>query len=283
MSESSGWGDPAVSGDRIYLGNDNDTLYCFVDSVDHGVRAAAFATSLPINGAPVIDAQGNVYFGTDSGFLYKVGPGLDTMFWRTRFVAGSIYSPIVGSDGTVLCASDASCIYAVDPATGTTRWTATVLGVPRPLALGRSAIFVATGGGTAYSIDPATGGVNWSKRLTEDEGISPAPAVAADGYVYFLSDDDVLYRMSQVDGAVAWECDCGYFVWGAEILYPGRRMHVTDYPPNSTILPNGNIIVAGRYAAYCVAGNSAGPLDPLAPWAKWQHDLYNTGCVGGGR
>jgi outer membrane protein assembly factor BamB len=280
--ESSGWGDPAVSGDRIYLGNDNDTLYCFIDSVDHGVRAAAFATSLPINGAPVIDAQGNVYFGTDSGFLYKVGPGLDTMFWRTRFAAGKVYSPIVGSDGTIFCASDASCIYAVDPATGTPRWTATVLGVPRPLALGRSAIFVATGGGTAYSIDPATGGVNWSKRLTADEGISSAPAVAADGYVYFLSDNDVLYRRSQADGTLDWACDCGYFGGGAEVLYPGRRAYITDYSPNSTILPNGNIIVAGSYALYCVAGNPAGPLDPLAPWPKWQHDLHNSGCVGGG-
>jgi outer membrane protein assembly factor BamB len=281
--ESSGWGEPAVSGDRIYLGNDNDTLYCFIDSVDHGVRAAAFATSLSINGAPVIDAQGNVYFGTDSGFLYKVGPGLDTMFWRTRFVAGKVYSPIVGSDGTIFCASDGSCIYAVDPATGTPRWTATVLGVPRPLALGRSAIFVATGGGTAYSIDPATGGVNWSKRLTADGGISSAPAVAADGYVYLLSDNDVLYRMSQADGTVAWECDCSYSGSGAGVSYPRKWTSLTYYPPNSTILPNGNIIVAGSYELYCVAGNPAGPLDPLAPWSKWQHDLYNTGSMAGGR
>jgi hypothetical protein len=48
-------------------------------------------------------------------------------------------------------------------------------------------------------------------------------------------------------------------------------------------LPNGNIIVAGRYALYCVAGSPAGPLDPLAPWPKWQHDLYNTGNAGGKR
>jgi outer membrane protein assembly factor BamB len=281
--ESTGWGDPAVSGDRIYLDNENDSLYCFIDSVDRGVRLAAFRTSLSINGAPVVDAQGNVYFGTDSGFLYKVGPGLDTMFWRTRFVAGSIYSPVVGSDGTIFCASDASCIYAVDPATGTSIWTVTLLGVPGPLVLGRTAIFVATSGGTAYSIDPATGIVNWSKRLALDEGISTAPAVAADGYVYFVSDDDVLYRVSQMDGALDWACDCGYFGGGIEVSYPGKRMPSTVDPSNSTILPNGNIIVAGRYALYCVAGSRSSTLDPLAPWPKWQHDLYNSGCVGGGR
>jgi outer membrane protein assembly factor BamB len=274
--------DLAVRGDRIYVG-DKDSLFCFIDSVDHGVRAAARKTSLPINGAPVVDAQGSVYFGTDSGFLYKVGPWLDTMFWRTRFAAGSVYSPVVGSDGTVFCASDASRIYAVDPATGTSLWTVTLLGAPGPFALGRTAIFVATGGGTAYSIDPATGAVNWSKRLTADKGISSAPAVAADGYVYFLSDDGVLYRVRQTDGTLDWACDCGYFGGGMEVSYPGKRMPSTHYPPNSAILPNGNIIVAGRSALYCVAGSPAGPLDPLAPWPKWQHDLHNTGFVGGGR
>ncbi len=276
------WTQPAVCGNRIYIG-DNDSLFCFIDSVDHGVRAAAFAAQGALADAPVIDAHGNVYFGTDSGFLYKVGPGLDTVFWRARITAGTPRSPIVGSDGKVFCASDASQVYAVDPVTGTQLWIVTVLGVPGPLAMGRTAIFVATGGGNAYSIDPVTGAVNWSKHLTADEGMSTAPAVAADGYVYFLSDNDVLYRVSQTDGALDWACDCSHFGGGIEVPYPGKRAYDPDYAPNSTILPNGNIIVAGRYALYCVAGSPAGPLDRLAPWPKWQHDLYNTGYVGGGR
>jgi outer membrane protein assembly factor BamB len=280
------WTQPAVCGNRIYIG-DNDSLFCFIDSVDHGVRAAAFAAQGALADAPVIDAHGNVYFGTDSGFLYKVGPGLDTVFWRARITAGTLHNPIVGSDGRVFCASGASQVYAVDPVTGTQLWIVTVLGVPGPLAMGRTAIFVATGGGNAYSIDPATGVVNWSKHLTTDDGISTAPAVAADGYVYFLSDNDVLYRVSQLDGTLDWACDCGYFGGGYGLYvgrqYPGKRIPSTIYPPNSTILSNGNVIVAGRYVLYCVAGSHAGPLDPLAPWPKWQHDLYNTGHVGGGK
>jgi outer membrane protein assembly factor BamB len=286
--ESTGWGDPAVSSNRIYVGNDNGSLYCFIDSIDHGVRAATFAPQGGIAGAPVIDAQGSVYFGTDSGYLYKIGPELDTVFWGTRLTTGGrIRSPIVGSAGTVFCASDASRIYAIEPATGTQLWTGTVLGVPRPLTLGRTAIFVATSAGYAYSIDPATGVVNWSKHLTTDEGIRSTPAVSADGYVYFLSEHDVLYRVRQMDGTLDWACDCGYFAGGYGLYigrpYPGKRAYNPDYPPNTTILPNGNIIVAGRYALYCVAGSPAGPLDPLAPWPKWQHDLHNTGYVGGGR
>jgi hypothetical protein len=61
------------------------------------------------------------------------------------------------------------------------------------------------------------------------------------------------------------------------------RTSATEYSQNPTILPNGDVIVAGVNALYCVAGSHAGPLDPLAPWPKWQHDLHNTGYVGGGR
>jgi hypothetical protein len=65
--------------------------------------------------------------------------------------------------------------------------------------------------------------------------------------------------------------------------YPGKQAGPAEYPPNPTILPNGNVIVAGGYGLFCVAGSRAGLLDPRAPWPKWQHDLYNTGRVGGGR
>ncbi len=286
MPDSSGdlnWDGPAINGNRIYFGRGKDTLYCYIDSVDHGGRIPAFAAQGAIVDAPAIDANWAVYFGTDSGYLYKVGPWLDTTFWRVYLASYKIQSPVVGSAGTVFCVSDASRICSIDPATGTLLWTTTVLGVPRLLALGRTAIFVATGGGNAYSIDPATGVVNWSRHLTTEEGMSTAPVVAADGYVYFLSDYDVLYRVSQMDGALDWACDCGYSGGGYNVLYPGKQMPSTDYPPNSTMLPNGNIVVAGNYALYCVAGSREGPLDPLAPWPKWQHDLYNSGYVAGGR
>jgi outer membrane protein assembly factor BamB len=282
-SASSGWGDPAVSGDRIYLGNDNDTLYCFIDSVDHGVRAAAFPTKGTIDDAPVIDAQGDVYFCTDSGYLYKLGPGLDTVYWRTcPAEGGRIRSSIIGGDGTIYCATAWSRLYAIDPSTGTSLWTVTLGGQPARLAMGRTAIFFGTEDGKAYSVNPATGTTNWWKTLSPGHRFITAPVVTADGCVYFQNDRDILYRVNQADGTVIWECDCSYLGWG-EFSYPGKWRPVTGHAPNSTILSNGNIIVAGSNATYCVAGSPQGPLDPLAPWPKWQHDLYNTGCVGGGR
>ena len=283
------WGAPAISGDRIYLGNGNDTMYYFIDSVDHGVRVAAFTPHASFVDAPVIDAQGNVYFGTDSGYLYKMGPELDTVFWRTHLLAnGEIRSPVIGGDGTVYCASESSRLYAIDPATGILSWTVTLDGdVQRP-AMGQTAIFVGSDRGGAYSINPATGGINWQKTLKTpygpDEQFSTTPIVTANGYVYIQSENDVLYCLNQADGTVIWYCDCPRYLprTGGNSHRP-RKTQLTDYLPNPTITANGNIIVPGAEALYCVAGYPERPLDPFAPWPKWQHDLYNTGFVGGGK
>jgi outer membrane protein assembly factor BamB len=233
---------------------------------------------------PVIDAQGNVYFGTDSGYLYKMGPELDTVFWRTRLLAnGEIHSPLVGGDGTIYCASESSRLYARDPTTGAPVWTVTVDGDAFRPALGQSALFVGTAFGKAYSINPATGGTNWQIQLTPGDGISTTPVVTDSGIVYFQDESDVLYCVSQSDGLVIWSCDCKRYLprSGGSPRRP-RKMQLTDYYPSPTILPSGNIIVAGVDALYCVAGYPGAPLDPLAPWPKWQHDIWNTGHIHGG-
>ena len=282
------WGGPAIKGNRLYVPHEDDSLFYFIDSIDHGVRVAAFTPHASLVDAPVIDAQGNVYFGTDSGHLYKVGPELDTVFWRSRLLAnGAVHSPIIGGDGTVYCASDQSRIYAIDPVTGSVKpgWPLTLDGKVTRLALGQMALFVGSGSGKAYSINPATGTINWERTLTATDGFYTTPVVAANGYVYFQSDADMLFCLNQADGTVIWTCNCPNYLprsGGSNSRRP-RKAGLNDYAPNPTILSNGNIIVAGGGALYCVAGYPEGPLDPLAPWPKWQHDLYNTGYVGGGR
>jgi len=281
------WGAPAIRDNRLYVPREDDSLYYIIDSVDHAVRMATFTPHTGFVDAPVIDAQGNVYFGTDSGYLYKVGPELDTVFWRTRLLAhGEVHGPAIGSDGTIYCASDSFRVYAIDAATGGVKqgWPLTLDGDVTRLAIGRSAIFVGSSLGKVYSIDPATGSINWEKQLTLTAGFNTSPVVAADGYVYFQDDDDVLYCLNQSDGLVIWYCDCPRWLprSGSSPHRP-RKSGLNDYPPNPTMTVGGNIIVAGDDAVYCVAGYPERPLDPLAPWPKWQHDLYNTGYVNGGK
>jgi outer membrane protein assembly factor BamB len=274
----------AINGNLVYFVRGGDTLYCYIDSVDHGGRVAVLAAQGAIADVPAIDAYGAVYFGTDSGYLYKVGSWLDTTFWRVHLAGYGIHSPVVGSDGTIYCTAGSQRISAIDPATGATLWAIVLDGQASRPAVGQTAIFVGTTASKVYSLDPATGGINWVKVLGYPDGFTTAPAVAADGSVYFQSARDVLYRLNQSDGGTVWTCDCrSYYMLWYGLMFPGKRWFPGEYPPNPTILPNGNVIVAGEYGLFCVAGSRGAPLDPRAPWPKWQHDLYNSGHVGGGR
>jgi hypothetical protein len=283
------WGPMAIRGSRIYVlaeCDGDDSMYYSIDSIAGGVRAGAFVAGVRPAGAPAVDAHGDVYVGTDSGYLYKVGPGLDTPLWRIRLVTnGEIHSPIVGDDGTVYCSSESSHVYAIDPMTGVLLWTASTEGRPLRLALGRSAIFFGTDLGHVYSISPATGSVNWEVSFVQDSGgFYTTPIVSATGYLYIQDDNDVLYCLSQADGAKNWACDCNsYLPGGKRRSHRTSRLGLFDHSPNPTITSSGDIIVPGQSALFCVAGNPEGSLDPLAPWPKWQHDLYNTGSMAGGR
>jgi outer membrane protein assembly factor BamB len=276
------WGAPAFNGTKIYIGHDDDSLFLFEDASSQGNRVAAYNVGAAVNDAPIIDASNNVIFGTDSGYLIKLDQNLQPIWRAPLLTNGSVSGPILGGDGKIYCASDGYHLYAIDPATGTPSWNVTLDGdVIRP-ALGQSAIFVASSFGTAYSINPATGGTNWQVALKTPYGpteqFSTTPIVAANGYVYFQSENDVVYCLNQADGALIWYCDCPRFLSrsGGGKPHQPRKVELVDYSPNPSICANGNIIVIGEEATYCVAGYPEGTL-ATTPWPKWQRDLSNSG------
>ena len=81
-----------------------------------------------------------------------------------------------------------------------------------------------------------------------------------------------------------------------DVIYPGKYLYTISDPAEmaghalegldnsfAETMQAGDIIVAGQAAVFCVVGYPEGPLDPVSPWPKWQHDLYNSGCLSGGR
>ena len=274
------FGAPAINWSDIYVGRDNDSLYKFTDAGASVIPGPAYdLDSASVVDAPVIGGDGSVYFGTDSGYLIKIDANLTAPIWRAHLVPiGEIRGPIIGSDGTIYCGTDSVRFYAVR-ADGSVRWRVTLDGIGARPALGRSALFVGSDMGTVYSIDPQTGAINWQKPFTPLHSFNTTPIVAANGYLYIQDDSDVLYCLNQADGTLIWACDCNYYLpggrRGGNSRRP-RRLGLIDYAPNPSITAEGDIIVVGGEALFCVAGDGS-QLDAGAPWPKWQKNLFNTG------
>jgi len=275
------WGAPAFSGNDIYIGHD-DTLGQLVKIQDAGVQGnqvAAYNVGADVNDAPIVDASGNVIFATTAGKLIKIDGNLSSPFWSAQLLgAGDVFGPILGSNGTIYCTSDSARLYAIDPDSGKTLWSVTLDGDASRPALGQTALFVGDLGGSVYSIDPQTGAINWKKTASQFSTFSTTPLVTDSGLVYFLDEDDKLFCVQQADGTTVWSCDCPtYLPFGARNPHRPRKLELTGYMPNPSICANGDIIVVGSEALYCVAGYPEATLDAAAAWPKWQKDSYNSG------
>jgi outer membrane protein assembly factor BamB len=274
------FGAPGISGNIIYVGGEDGGLCKFTDNGASVTPGPVYAVhGATVVDAPVIDADGSVYFGTDSGYLTKIDANLTAPIWRAHLLrVGEVYGPIIGSDGTVYCGTDSSRLYAIDP-DGGTRWSAALDGIGARPALGRSALFVGTDFGTIYSFDPVSGAIKWQASLVHGAGFYTTPIVTANGYVYFQDDENVLYCVNQTDGTLIWTCDCSSYLPSSGGHRPSRtkKPQLTDYDPNPSITAGGDIIVVGWDALFCINGYKDGQLDAGAPWPKWQKDLSNSG------
>jgi outer membrane protein assembly factor BamB len=274
------FGAPAVNGSDIYVGRDDDVLLKFTDAGSSVAKVAEYALhGHAVVDAPAIGSDGSVYFGTDSGYLIKIDANLTAPIWSKHLVRiDEVHGPIVGSDGTIYCGTDSCRLYAVS-ADGSVRWSVALDGIGERPALGRTALFVGTDMGAVYSINAQTGAINWHKSLGPSFSFYTTPIVAANGYLYIQSDIDVLYCLDQSDGTYIWSCDCNYYLPGGGSGVNSRRprkLGLTDYDPNPSITAEGDIIVVGQNALFCVAGDGS-QLDEAAPWPKWQKNLHNTG------
>jgi outer membrane protein assembly factor BamB len=265
------WGPAAVNGNELYIPCSNDSIYCLRDEGDSVVRVATFAAGSA--DAVVIDATGNVYFGSDSGYLYKLTAGLD-FIWHSRVQSqGRIFGPVIGAGGTIYCSSDSRRLYAVNAGDGSIIWQQTLADVCELPVLGSDGVYAATASGLLYKLDLATGQTIWQTQLGV-EGLLAAPVVATAGYVYVQAGGDRLYCLEKTTGDSVWVCNA------VDYLPPGRRMHPSGDVSNPCIDAGGRVSFIGGGAFYVL--NTQSELDFTAPWPKWQHDLYNTGFVGGG-
>jgi outer membrane protein assembly factor BamB len=273
------WGPPAISGNRIYICRDNDSLFLFEDLGSTVSLVTSYFVAQHLAEAPVIDVQGNVYVGTTSGALLSFDNNLNSPRWTAQLqAAGEVFSPIIGADGTIYCVTDSFRLFSLNPATGAVNWTKQLDGEAMRPAIGQGVLYIGTSFATFYALNPSTGDPIWQKTLGNGTvGISTTPIVTDSGLVFVQNEDDVLYCLNQADGSTVWYCECrNYLPRSGGTRHP-RRLQMADFNPNPTIDADGDIYVVGADALFCVAGYAESTLDPASAWPKWQKDLYNTG------
>jgi outer membrane protein assembly factor BamB len=267
-------GPAAVKGNTFYVPCSNDSIYCLIDSGTSATRGAAFSAAQV--DAVVLDSAGNVYFGDGEGGLLKLTAGLN-LVWRVQLQPeGVIYAPVIGASGTIYCTSALNYIYAVSAADGSVKWTAALAGTCYRPVVGSDGLFAGTTAGIFYKLDLGSGATLWQSPLG-NRPLNPAPILVTGGSAYVQTDDDRLYCVNLLNGDSVWVCNA--FEYLPPQPHIPRRFSGDVLSP--TVDTTGWIYMVGSRAFYRLRAYA--PLDASAPWPKWQHDLYNTGYVGGGR
>ena len=269
------FGPAAIYQNKIYAPREDDrAMYGFVDNgASVTLTYGPYVLSSTIMDGPVIDASGNIIFGTDSGYLYALNPQINTVLWRLSLQpTGEVYGPVIGADGTIYCGADQQMLVAVNPATPEVKWTYPLSGVGMRPVVGASAVYIGTDRNILYAVD-FNGGLVWQKTLGDQ--ITTAPILVTGGYMYVQTDNEMLYCLAQSDGSQIWSLDCSS-VLPTSAPNP-RPMGINDFTPSPTITGRGNIIVVGERATYCVKGYPDKLLDATVAWPKWMKNVYNTG------
>jgi large repetitive protein len=155
-----------------------------------------------VSEAPVIGAEGAIYFGTHKGYFYSVTPeGGGRRYCRlgARIASG----PAITGDGLALIGAYDGCLYAVSPEMDM-KWqfhTGAIIHQCSPAIAADGTIYFGSWDRCLYALS-SDGGLKW--KFAAERPISSSPAAAADGTIYFGSEDHRYYALHP-DGSLKWE------------------------------------------------------------------------------
>lgn len=200
-----------VYGD-VAIGNDG-TIYFGVDGLyvvnPNGTLKWKYITNFLVDGAPAIDGDGIIYFGTVYGspsYLFALYPN-GTLKWK--YSATSIFSsPAIANDGTIVFAdADNWNIIALYP-NGTVKWVYhTNMVVYSSPAIGNDGtVYCGSHDTYLYALYLNNGTLKWKYKT--GDWIRTSPCIADDGTIYVVSLDGYLYAVNP-DGSLKWKTDVG--------------------------------------------------------------------------
>jgi outer membrane protein assembly factor BamB len=202
----------ALVGRRLVLGSRGGAVV----GVDVGTGAVSWSTRVAggVDGDARYDpARGQVYVGSDDGYLYALEPERGTIRWTAKVKGPVERAPEIAPDGLYL-ATAADRVYAVNPADGSARWQYerdtpegfTIHGYAAPRRHG-DLVYAGFSDGYLVALRFDTGELLWSRSLAAASDqfvdVDATPALA-DGTLFAASFSGGLYSLRPKDGEVLW-------------------------------------------------------------------------------
>ncbi len=162
------------------------------------------------DGLILVPAAPNLYaLNKDGSLAWTVGPmpplgteAHDLQVTAADDISG-IITPGIGPDGTIYLGNSEGVITAIDPDTQDTLWTfqtgvnpedGTTYGTPSfPVVDSKGVVYIGAMDGNMYALDK--NGTEVFSYQTDGVIAEAAPALGADGTLYFSSDDGYLYAL----------------------------------------------------------------------------------------
>lgn len=154
-----------------------------------------------VHSAPVIAADGSIYFACDDGNLHALSGG-GVELWSAACGCLGTSSPAIGHDGTIYVGSGSAYIYAFNP-DGTMKWRRVTPGrVTSSVNIAPTGtLYFGCANGSVVSMSPM-GSQNWAYNI--GGSVTSTPAVGPDGTVYVGSQNGGVYALTS-GGSLKWK------------------------------------------------------------------------------
>lgn len=200
---------PAVSNEKVIVGNQNGELACF-NSKD-GKKQWIYKTGGAIFSSPAI-TKNLVVFGSGDGAVYCLDLK-GKLKWKKQTGASVLGCPVISGDTVFIGGSD-HAYYAINVNNGDTYWTFNGLEGPvvsTPLLYEDRLIFGAWDR-HLYAVERSTGALLWKwNNGSSVRNFSPASCipVAANGAVYIIAPDRFISAIDIASGQTLWRSKDG--------------------------------------------------------------------------
>ena len=201
-------GSPILEAGLLVVGTESGEIVAF--SADSGSERWRHAVGSAIH-ASLVAVEGLIILAAEDGTVAALDPATGAVRWTMMLPGSPARGPAMADDTMYIGASDE--LLAIDLASRAVRWRFRIGPgvISTPVATG-GVVYVAGGidADTEHAVialDADSGLERW--RFETDDGGQVLVGAVADGSVYALGDDGVVYSLAAADGHVLWRFETG--------------------------------------------------------------------------